>query len=228
MKRIHALVEGQTEEAFLAQLVAPHLRAHGAHLTPIVVATRRLAGGPSAKGGTVSYAAWKAQAGRLLGDSSAALVTTMLDFYALPGDWPRPAGGSARERVLGAMEAMAADIADARFAPFVMLHEFEALVFTDPRHVCDVAFASPAAYAELARVRAACVSPEEIDDGPDTHPSARIVRLVPGYRKSTHGPIAAERIGLPALRAACPHFAAWLARLESVAAGDLGDASPVG
>lgn len=39
--------------------------------------------------------------------------------------------------------------------------------------------------------------------------------LYPSYRKALHGPQIALRIGLAAIRARCPRFAAWLARLEA-------------
>ena len=35
-------------------------------------------------------------------------------------------------------------------------------------------------------------------------------------RKRLHGPLIAERIGLPGLRAKCPHFAAWVEKLEAL------------
>ena len=37
-------------------------------------------------------------------------------------------------------------------------------------------------------------------------------------QKASVGPLTAARIGLPRLRAACPHFGDWLARLEALAA----------
>ena len=51
----------------------------------------------------------------------------------------------------------------------------------------------------------------------DTHPAARILQYLPGYRKALHGPLIASRIGLAALRQRCPHFAAWIDRLERLA-----------
>jgi hypothetical protein len=59
-------------------------------------------------------------------------------------------------------------------------------------------------------------SPEEINDGPETHPSKRLAGLFPTYRKPLDGPQIAGRIGLPAIRAACKHFDAWLAKLEAL------------
>ena len=61
------------------------------------------------------------------------------------------------------------------------------------------------------------LSPEDVNDGPDTAPSKRLERLLPGYSKPLHGPLATEGAGLAALREACPRFDGWVRRLESLA-----------
>jgi hypothetical protein len=38
------------------------------------------------------------------------------------------------------------------------------------------------------------------------------------YQKTLHGPLAVSAIGIHGIRATCPHFAAWLQRLEILAA----------
>jgi hypothetical protein len=58
--------------------------------------------------------------------------------------------------------------------------------------------------------------PEEIDEGPNTHPAARIRRHFPGYRKTLHGPLVSERIGLDVIRRKCLHFDGWLRRIEAL------------
>ncbi|MCU0798023.1 MAG: DUF4276 family protein, partial [Akkermansiaceae bacterium] len=61
--------------------------------------------------------------------------------------------------------------------------------------------------------------PEEINDGPHTAPSKRIIRHLPLYERSKVrvGAVAAAAIGLPTLRAKCPHFDHWITRLECLA-----------
>jgi len=58
-------------------------------------------------------------------------------------------------------------------------------------------------------------TPEEINDGPNTHPSARLKRL-PGYKKAANGILVAEAIGLGKIRSECQHFNAWLSRIENL------------
>lgn len=85
-KKILALVEGQTEEALLTRTLGPHLLTRGVLLVPTILTTKRPVAGPSYKGGTVPWRRIKAEARNLLGDTSANLVTTMLDYYGPSGD----------------------------------------------------------------------------------------------------------------------------------------------
>jgi hypothetical protein len=45
MTPLYVVVEGQTEEAFVSSLLAPHLADHGVFAMPIIVTTRRGADG---------------------------------------------------------------------------------------------------------------------------------------------------------------------------------------
>jgi hypothetical protein len=60
--------------------------------------------------------------------------------------------------------------------------------------------------------------PEEINDGDQTHPSARLEKHIPSYRRAKKrvGAPAAADIGLPILREKCPHFGQWLTSLEKL------------
>lgn len=60
---------------------------------------------------------------------------------------------------------------------------------------------------------------EKIDEEATTAPSKRIINHVPIYDrlKVRVGAPAAAAIGLPRLRAKCPHFNAWVSRLETLA-----------
>jgi hypothetical protein len=59
-------------------------------------------------------------------------------------------------------------------------------------------------------------SPEDINDGPNTFPSKRIKDQFPDYKKLLAGVKAAELIGLPTIRAKCPHFNEWVTKLERI------------
>ena len=67
-------------------------------------------------------------------------------------------------------------------------------------------------------MRESVATPEHINDGATTHPSARLGRVLtqPGYDKRLDGPTVASLIGLGRIRAECRHFAQWLGRMEAL------------
>jgi hypothetical protein len=67
---------------------------------------------------------------------------------------------------------------------------------------------------ELIKVANEFGNPELINDGENTAPSKRIIRLIPDYQKVTAGYQIAEKIGLAILREKCRHFSEWLIQLE--------------
>ncbi len=72
----------------------------------------------------------------------------------------------------------------------------------------------------MSAIVASYDNPEEIDDGVETAPSKRLLRMIPRYRKIVDGVNAAQIIGIDRVRAQCPHFNDWLIGLEALAAGD--------
>ena len=152
----------------------------------------------------------------------------MVDYYGMPHDWPGRAAPftaamSPSDRANEIEEALLQDICDemgtdfnpGRFIPYVMMHEFEAMLFSDC-HALATAIGHPDLTADFQAIRDEFGSPEEIDDSPDTAPSKRIERLMPAYQKPTMGVQATQSIGIDAIRNQCPHFDAWLHRLETL------------
>ncbi len=209
-------VEGQTEEAFIRDVLGPYFEGKGISFVPILVKTKVTRSGKSFKGGIVSYERVRKEIRNLLADSSAAAVTTMYDLYALPDDFPGPECwtiSNPRTKVVCLEEAFARDIGSPRFVPFFTLHEFEALVLSDPR-VLVAALGENEKHPLVGEVEA-FASPEEIDLTKDGHPAARIERYFPSYGKILDGVRVAKQIGIDRIRIACPHFDAWLERLSS-------------
>jgi len=83
----------------------------------------------------------------------------------------------------------------------------------------DSVFPGRQAGPDVQAIRDGYRSPEEIDDGPDTHPSGRLRALIPEYDKVRDGSLVTQRIGLSRLRSECPHFGDWLTRLERLTHG---------
>jgi hypothetical protein len=152
--------------------------------------------------------------------------TSLLDYYALPEDFPQPAtlaAPSPRARVVDLETAMGRDVTSDRlwrFTPHLQLHEFEALLLADVEMLI-AEFPNRAREVALLKAEISGLAPEDVDGGRETHPAMRIIGHIPEYEglKTSAGPILASRIGLPRLRQTCPHFADWLAELEQRLAG---------
>lgn len=218
MKRVLILVEGQTEERFVKDVLQPHLLAFDIAPQAKLVTTKRVKAGKHFKGGVTGFKKIEDDLRRLLGDTGATLVTTMLDFYGFPADfdgWKHVKAHRPHERVRQLEEQLEAQVSHRRFRAYLMLHEYEAMLFADPAQVSKV-LNNDSLTASLTRIRDTCTGPEKIDEGEETAPSKRIVKLFPGYRKPLHGPLAVGRVGLQRVRAVCPHFDEWLVALESL------------
>lgn len=222
MIRLHAVVEGQTEETFVRDVLGPEFGAQG-----VFVDVHRTTTGRKRsrifRGGISGYnqlkrdlVLWMKQDKR-----PDAWFTTMIDFYGLPEDFPGYGDclscRDARERVECLEEHLNRDLSHRRFIPYIQLHEFEALLFSEPQTFESVFPDALAVIQELAAIRNGFPTPEHIDDRPDLAPSKRIVQLLPDYQKPVAGPLIIQQIGLPTLRRECAHFNQWIGRIEKAA-----------
>jgi hypothetical protein len=217
VKRLLILVEGQTEERFVGELLRGHLMALGVFPSSTILVTKFVKVGARFKGGVSSWKQIERDLRRLLGDTGAVGVTTVLDYYGLPDDVPGMANRpmtSPRARVEHVERAIAAHFNDGRLRPHLMLHELEALLFADIAR-WQHRFDDSAAIAALKRDTRG-LEPESINETPEGAPSRRILSRLPEYSKVLHGPPAAMDIGLEGLRAACPHVASWIDWLEKL------------
>jgi hypothetical protein len=215
MSRVYVLVEGQTEEAFLQEVMVAPYAMNGIYLTPIIVSTS-----PGQKGGLTSYSKVKPQIDKLCKQDPGAVVTTFFDFYALPKDFPGQNSLAAMGfvpslvKVVHLEHHLAHAIGHANFIPNLVLHEFEALLFTDIEAFAEWTDDDDV-LTPLRQVRLT-TAPEDINDSVHTAPSKRIVAAMTGYQKTVHGPLIASTIGLDAIRRACPHFHEWLTKLDAL------------
>ena len=226
MMRLGVHVEGQTEEQFVNELLASHLYGQG-----FSQVWARLYGKARRRGRGTAWPAVRGEIVRHLKEDKTIIATTMVDYYGMPQSgsraWPRRVTAASLplpQRAKAVEDALSADIEREmgsefdrrRFIPFVMMHEFEALLFSDCRRLASGIDRLDLADA-FQRIRDAFSSPEAIDDSPDTAPSKRVAALVPGYQKPLFGIVAALEIGLATMRSECPHFDCWITRLERLA-----------
>lgn len=135
MKRLLILVEGPTEERFVNDVLKEHLLMHSVVAIPTILVTKSVDSGPRFKGGVASWDQMRRDLRNLLRDSDAAGITSLLDYYGLPRDVPgmstRPKGSTPVDRVVHVEKSMCASFRDRRFRAYLMLHEFEAMLFTN-------------------------------------------------------------------------------------------------
>src|SRR5437867_4483789 len=144
MSRLFIHVEGETEETFVNEMLCDYLYSKGfTQVSARIVGNARLR---HRRGGIRGWDSVKKDIVRHLRGDATAYGTTMVDYYALPqsgaGAWPGRAEAATLPTPLKAAtveEALNADIQAEmgaaffpnRFVPFVMIHEFEGLLFSD-------------------------------------------------------------------------------------------------
>lgn len=224
MKRLHITAEGQTEEAFVNKTLKQHLAQFGVYADVRCVLTSRQYN-MEFRGGMTTYQRAKNDIIRWLHEeihNTDVAYTTMFDFYALPEDFP---GYSAAQRfqdpyqkVATIEQALAEDINDRRFIPYIQLHEFETLLFVDPQKFEIEYFDKPEGIAELRLIADSYGNPELINQGESTAPSKRIINVYGDYadNKPAIGSMIAQEIGVDAMRRRCAHFNQWLTKLEQL------------
>lgn len=232
MTRALIVVEGHTEEAFVKEILSPHLSEFG------VFASAVMMGNAQARERRGGVRRWESARNRIINflrQDRELVVSTMVDYYGMPRDWPgrvaAPSAAATPSDAAARIEsAMLADVAavlggdfDAgRFAPYVMMHEFEAILFSDCGALARVVAQTSTSQvqglrAALQGIRDEFETPETINDSDETAPSKRIYRVAPNYRKRGMGMQAVQGIGLDGIRGECLHFGDWLGRLERLA-----------
>ena len=220
MKDVFIICEGRTEVRFVKNVLAPVLGSQALFLYPIRIGRR------NRRGGNVTFERLRTNVRNQLNDNRGAYCSTMFDFYGLPPSFPgkRQASSVAElsAKALIVQEELVLELSRTidrdplqRFIPYVQMHEFEALLFSNPDALSE-AIRRKQLRNELSAIRADFETPEHIDDSPDSAPSKRILALYPEYEKPLMGELAAKAIGLDTIRKECPLFSAWLGKLENL------------
>ncbi len=220
MPDVYIICEGPTEVRFVKNVLAPALGNGGVFLHPVTIGSQRT------KGGNVTCDRLYMNVRRQLHNNRKSYCTTFVDYYGLDSSFPgveiasttADLGAKARVVSEGFVAALRRTIEQEpllRFIPYIQMHEFEALMFSDPAAFAD-SIGQPALRNEFAEIREKFETPEHIDNSPITAPSKRIQALYPEYEKPLMGETVAKAIGLPKIREQCPLFNAWLAKLENL------------
>jgi len=212
------LAEGLTEHIFIKDLLAPEFGKKMVFLYPATI------------GGDVRFERVQHDIGAFLKQRPDAYVTTFIDYYGVK-EWPGvddvPQSATPAQIAQIVYEATRKQInalfspnlrTDKRFIPYMTIHEFEALLFSDSVTLADELNQNQ---ENIDAILTECVEPEAINKGPQTAPSKRLDRLSGGkFPKTTLGIGIARAIGIPKMREKCPLFNSWLEQLEALAHDD--------
>lgn len=216
---IMALVEGPTEQIFIKNIISPHLAGKGVYMTPIIISK------PGQKGGDVKFVRVKNDIALHLKQRLDTYLTIFVDYYGLKNDWPgieeakrqsTPSGKA--EKINSSMKIKVNSLfgkndSNRRFIPYVAMHEFEAMLFSEPE---KLAVQLGVSQTQIERILEECGEPEQIDDSPNAAPSKRLEALSNRFKKTSTGIAIAKAIGLERIRNKCPLFNKWLTDIEGL------------
>lgn len=222
---IYIVVEGQTEQTFVRDVLAPHMAHKKIYLRAALI------GKPGHKGGDIRFKRAKKDIGNFLKQRQDTYISTMFDYFRIDSMWPGRAEVSRKIRngtiltaihKAGILEAATYDEivksfsgcnSENRFIPYIEMHEFEALLFSDADILAEK---TEIDVSQIREIVEEYNNPEEINEDPVKTPAKRLESLKNGYRKVAMGKMVSEAIGIQSIRRQCPHFNDWLAKLEDI------------
>ena len=211
------IVEGKSEVQFVEDKLIPYLYSKGIALGwSLRAQTINTNVKQQKKGGVGSYQKFKNDLIRTAHNDESVFVTTLVDFFRLPSDFPCFTDNS---NMINEIESairndLEDDIPSNHFFPYIQRHEFEALMFANVdgfRMVVD----DERQIEELSVIVNSYKNPEDINGGPDTAPSKRLSNIFP-YNKVLHGEFIMGEISVDEIRSRCPRFDMWIENIEFV------------
>lgn len=218
MKRLVFIVEGETEEAFVNNILRPYFQNCGLYNLIQCFKIKHT------QGGMHKYSYVRNDVLNTIYESDV-IVTTMFDLYALPHSFPGYKESQAMEdhleRVKFLEAKMKEDIEEnqvrsfGNYIPYIQLHEFEALIFSSANGFEALFEDNEMDYKGIRAVIDNFPNPEDINDSPETAPSRRMQKLIQGYNKVTYGIGLIEYTGIDVILRKCPHFREWIEKLKA-------------
>lgn len=210
MKRLIIIVEGQTEEEFVNQILAPYFRTKNIlSVVPIKIATSS-----TSKGGFVNYQHLKNDVLKRVRETDI-VISTFVDYFRIPTSIPEYAEcqrlGNVDDRIACLERAIATDINYPNFIPYIQKHEFEALLFSSV--VGFENLYNEDVISETASVIAEYQNPEDINSRPEFAPSKRLIKIMGSYEKVFEGNMIALEVGINIMLEKCPRFKGWVENL---------------
>ena len=221
MKKIFVVTEGQSETNFVNRVMAPYFASRCVLIPNTVITKTDSKHGKTYKGGVENYDQIRNTLLKTLAISSKnkdSYVTTMFDFYRLPTDVPGVADVGKVNNPYEKVELIERAILKAEeydgnfFFPYVELHEFEAMLFSDLTKLKETYFEYDLIDLEECVKRQS--NPELINNGEETAPSKRIIKCISCYDKANVGVDVLGKIGIENIAEKCRHFSEWIRCIE--------------
>ena len=212
MKRLYIVVEGQTEQEFVNEILCPYLNLYDIYcITPVLIHTSR-----TGRGGLVNYEHLKNTIKPLLKTKGEdIIVTTFIDYFRIPTNIPKYEeciqAGSNKEKVEKLEQSIDKNIDDRRFFSYIQLHEFEALLFSNNNGFKEYFTEEQSKLTDV--IVKEFNNPEDINTRPQYAPSKRILKIKENYNKPLEGNLIALEIGINEMLKRCTRFSIWVNRL---------------
>ena len=215
MKNVYIYCEGQTEEAFINNVLGPYFANIDIWVYPIVCTTKRTQL-KKYRGGVCDYAKIKKELYLICRNHHNEIVTTMFDYYAMPDNTPLIGCNDSDiyTRIEKIENAINKDIGLNNCHFNLSLHEFEGLLFSHPESFGLIA--DETVVNKIKETKDAALTPEHINNSPDTAPSKRLETLIPGYAKVKNGSILSQNMGIDVIMENCYHFSSWVKKIISL------------
>lgn len=215
MKRLIIVCEGETEQAFCNDVLRSYFLSKDISLEAPTI--------KHSNGGIVAWDTLKKQIVKHLNEGNCT-VSMFVDYYRIRDSYHFPGWMEAKgkrnlyDRMHYLFEQMLQDMDEklrSKFIPYIQLHEFEGLLFSNISVFPDNFTKEQLDFKQLESAVNEFNTPEEINSSPATAPSERLKKTVSGYDKVTDGAFLAMEIGLEIIREKCILFNEWIGRLEN-------------
>jgi len=218
--RICIIAEGQSEMQFIDSVVSPYVYSRNSRIEKIWP----INSGGVGKTESIGYQKIKRVITTQMRSDNSAVYTTMFDYYRFPKvnipgftyePYPDPyqkakVREDAFRNAIYSEEKLASFNDNITFHPFLMLHEYETLMFCDLSKLGHVREGNDAAIRKLMKDVEHIENIELINDNQLTAPSKRIANVIKGYAKPSMGLAVTKSIGIEMMLTKCQHFKEWI------------------
>lgn len=229
MIRINVVSEGYSELQFVKLCLNNYYMGRLSFDSRCIMTSKDRSLNREKRGGCNTYVQVRNDIVNWLKSDTTACVSTMIDFFRIPDNFPGYEQAmrlpSHLESVHFLEQAMRDDILNEpsllnrriQFVPYIQLHEFETLLFTDIS-VLKRDYLLPEEQHSIDRLEEETqgMAPEDINNGPETAPSKRILKVLPYQKGFAPANLIYEHITIQKIRSKCPHFSEWLDTLEQL------------